>query len=253
MHENTKQCNIYIDEAGDLGFNRGTRWFILSAVVVNSENENDIRKAIKAIKTKLNINAIHFRNLRNFEQRCYVVSELSKCSFKIVNVIIDTTKINLNKIKYNGNSNTTNPSLYLYNYACRYLIERISWILRDSGRQGKIILSSRGTSKDKDLSEYISTKLLSYGSNAICKQITSVCSKSASEWDMLQLADVCATSMFYCHEPNHFGFVSPCYVRPLKKHLYAHNNAITKYGVKYFSDEMAPDKDYFKRKTICEQ
>lgn len=27
-------CTVYIDEAGDLGINRGTQWFILSAVIV---------------------------------------------------------------------------------------------------------------------------------------------------------------------------------------------------------------------------
>lgn len=27
-------CTVYIDEAGDLGYQRGTRWFVLSAVIV---------------------------------------------------------------------------------------------------------------------------------------------------------------------------------------------------------------------------
>ncbi len=36
-------CTVYIDEAGDLGINRGTQWFILSALVVNKSDEFSIR------------------------------------------------------------------------------------------------------------------------------------------------------------------------------------------------------------------
>lgn len=30
-------CTVYIDEAGDLGCNRGTQWFVLSAVIVDKK------------------------------------------------------------------------------------------------------------------------------------------------------------------------------------------------------------------------
>jgi hypothetical protein len=45
-------CTVYIDESGDLGINRGTRWFTLSGVIVNEESESDIRKTIKDIRSK---------------------------------------------------------------------------------------------------------------------------------------------------------------------------------------------------------
>ena len=35
---------VYIDEAGDLGIGRGTRWFVLSAVIVAKEDESAIRE-----------------------------------------------------------------------------------------------------------------------------------------------------------------------------------------------------------------
>ena len=40
------QCTIYIDEAGDLGINRGTRWFVLTSVIVNKESELNIKYVI---------------------------------------------------------------------------------------------------------------------------------------------------------------------------------------------------------------
>lgn len=30
-------CTVYIDEAGDLGIGRGTRWFVLTAVQLSTE------------------------------------------------------------------------------------------------------------------------------------------------------------------------------------------------------------------------
>lgn len=67
-------CTVYIDEAGDLGINRGTQWFILSAIVVNKSDEFSIRDKISSIKSHLNLNEIHFRKLRNYEQKCFVIS-----------------------------------------------------------------------------------------------------------------------------------------------------------------------------------
>ena len=42
------QCTIYIDEAGDLGINRGTRWFVLTSVIVNKESELNIRNILSS-------------------------------------------------------------------------------------------------------------------------------------------------------------------------------------------------------------
>lgn len=157
-----KECTIYIDEAGDLGIGRGTCWFVLSAIIVDKEKEFEIRKKIKSLKSELNLNEIHFRKLRNYEQKCYVTSILNSCDFDLVNVIVDTSKITLNKTERNGT-----PSIVSYNYCCRLLLERVSWLLRDTDRIGDIVLSSRGTSRDGELIEYIGEKLLKYNFNEV--------------------------------------------------------------------------------------
>lgn len=241
----TSDCTIYIDEAGDLGINRGTRWFVLSAVVVNKTAEKNIRQIIKSLKTELNVYEIHFRQLRNYEQKCYVVSVLNTCDFDLINIIVDTSKIALNKTDRNGP-----PSIVSYNYCCRLLLERVSWLLRDSNRTGDIVLSSRGTSRDRELIEYIQ-KLLNYDLNTISNQFNSITSKSASEWDLLQLADVCATSVFHYHETNRYGFITPCYCYRLKDHVYTRSGNSDSYGMKYYASDMKPDSKYFLEKMIC--
>lgn len=241
------KCTLYIDEAGDLGFNRGTQWFVLSGVIVEKNDEPLIRNIMKNIKNKLNMNNIHFRNMK-YEQKAYVVDTLCQGRFKFISIIVDTTKITL-KTKNKDDK----PSFITYNFACRLLLERASWYLRDNKMIADIVLSSRGTSRDGELIEYIREKLLNYDYNQVSNVFHKITAKPAASWDMLQLADVCATSMFYFYEPNRFGLVAPCFIYRMLPFIYSHNQERKNYGVKYYAEEMRPDNNYLKNKTICKK
>ncbi len=204
-----------------------------------------------SIKHELNLDTIHFRALRSFEQRAYVAKELSNSPFEYINVIIDTHKLDLNKLLGNRSDFSEKPSIILYNHSCRYLIERVSWILRDTNRIGDVVLSSRGTSRDGELIDYLNNKLIHYGNNEVSNYFRNIYSKTGASWDMLQLADICATSMFYYHETNRYGFVMPCYTYKLRNSLYKRNGKILKYGMKYYTDFMEPENDYFSSRMIC--
>ncbi|MCL2579355.1 MAG: DUF3800 domain-containing protein [Oscillospiraceae bacterium] len=236
-------CTIYIDESGDLGANRGTKWFVLTAVIVDASDEPNIRNKLKAIKSKLNLQAIHFRNVKDFNKRSYIVNELAGEHFQMANILFDTNQYDKNRMQ---------TERIAYNYICRYLLERVSWLLRDTNRRGKIVLSSRGTSKDGELVGYIRDKLLPYPDNQIVDVFSGVECKQASVWDMLQLADVCATSMFYSHEINGYGFITPCFLYRLREKLYRRDGKLIKYGLKYFKDNMKPPKDNLKNHKVCE-
>ena len=82
-------CTLYIDEAGDLGIGKGSDWFILSGVLIDKQEEPQIRETIKNIRIKLNINEIHFRKMASFDKKSYAVSELSKCHFEYIAIIAD--------------------------------------------------------------------------------------------------------------------------------------------------------------------
>ncbi len=235
-------CTVYIDEAGDLGVARGTRWFVLTAVIVNKSDEPLIRAKIRSIRATLNIPNIHFRNVRNFDKRCYIVKELSDVNFQYVNILFDTDQFVRAKMP---------TERIAYNYICRFLLERVSWLLRDTGREGKIILSSRKTDKDAELLSYIRDRLIPYTDNQVASVFTGFDSKPASTWDMLQLADVCATSMFCSHEINRYGFTTPCFVMRLLPKLYRHNEKLISYGIKYFDKAMMPPNGYLQSRKIC--
>ena len=225
---------IYIDEAGDLGVNRGTRWFVLTAVIVNQEDESLIRSKIKAIRTRLNLQTIHFRNVKDFGRRSYIVRELSNECFSYVNIVFDTSLCDKVKMP---------TERVAYSLICGDLLQRVSLILKGTNRKGNIVLSSRGTSKDNELVEDIRERLTSDSDSLASDVFINAECKQASAWDMLQLADVCATSMFYSHEVNGYGFITPCFVMRLS-HKLCNNSGVDGFdGLIYYSDNMRPPKE----------
>jgi len=138
-------------------------------------------------------------------------------------------------------------------FAFKTLLERVSWILRDTGRKGKIILSGRGTSSDNELVDYIENEIIPHTNNTIADVFTGVGCKQASSWDMLQLADVCATTMFYSHEINGYGFIIPCFAMRLKDNLCSNKDLSDIESIAYYDKKMKPKVAYFKGKQICKQ
>ena len=70
--------------------------------------------------------------------------------------------------------------------------------------------------------------------------------------DLLQLADVCAASMYRSHEPDPLGFIYPCLMNNLKRHLYVYSGQVFKYGIKYYKDDMRPDSEYYEKHAPCD-
>lgn len=235
----------YIDESGDLGVGVGTKWFVLTAVMVRKDDEMRVRAKISKIRSELNINEIHFRKLFDFYKKAYVVAELAGEAFTFANIIIDTSKIDKEKLPDPAN---------VYNFACKILLERVAWFMRNNNGTTDIILSARGTSRDKELISYITTKILPYPDNKIDEQFFGkVTAKHSAEWDLLQLADVCATSTFMAYERHpRWGFTTPCHAIRLRPHLYTANGKIVSYGIKYLYAEMKEEVNGLRRLCPCE-
>ena len=204
----------------------------MTAVIVDKGDEGLIRKRMNAIKVRLNAHDIHMRNINDFMRRAFTVRELRDLPFTFMNVVVDTSKFDVNKIP---------NALVGYNYACRRLLERVSEYLCEKGKKADVVLSSRGTSRDGELIEYITQKLLPYPHNTIeSRAFGCISAKTAATWDMLQLADVCTTSVFLSFEVNGWGIRTPCFFKALEPHLYTKDGMVDKYGIKYLVEEMRP-------------
>lgn len=50
IESNTKEYNVYIDESGDEGINKGSKYFILTALIVDKEKDLEISKKLMKLK-----------------------------------------------------------------------------------------------------------------------------------------------------------------------------------------------------------
>lgn len=228
------KSTVYIDESGDLGQGKGTRWFVIAAVIAAEEKEGRIRNSIREIRERLNLKEIHFRKIHDFNRKIFLVDRLAKEDFTYINVVADTDKMDYSKI----------PSpIIAYNYMCRMLVERVSWFLRDNKREADIILSARGTKRDNELVSYMNMLVGSNNNKIHANAIGNIKAAYANSIDLLQLADVCATTTFLAYEKNDFGIALPCFFRMLESHLYRYKGEVSRYGIKFFNNEMISDEE----------
>ncbi len=67
-----KEYNVYIDESGDEGINKGSKFFILTAIIVDKEKDLEISKSIDQIKENLEMNIktqLHWKLLKGLPNK----------------------------------------------------------------------------------------------------------------------------------------------------------------------------------------
>ena len=215
-----KEYNVYIDESGDEGINKGSKYFILTAIIVAKEKDLEISKSVDIIKKNLELNPkiqLHWKLLKGLPNKNMIMDIISTLDIKIINIIIDTKCIQMI------------PSNNIYNYFSGYLYERICWYMIECGGVANINISSRGNLSKKKLSEYINNnnhKKFDFDFTKI-KQIKIIPNERKK---LLQLADCCCSALFQSlkyHDQTHFE-----YIKKIKNKLYCKNNNLLSYGLK---------------------
>lgn len=215
-----KEYNVYIDESGDEGINKGSKYFILTAIIVEKEKDLEVSKAVDRIKNNLELNLktqLHWKLLKGLPNKNMIMDVISALDIKIINIIVDTKCIQLI------------PSNNIYNFFSGYLYERICWYMIDCNGIANINISSRGNLSKKKLSEYINSnnhKKFNIDATKI-KQIKIIPNERKK---LLQLADCCCSALFQSlkyHDKIHFE-----YICKIKNKLYCKNNNLLSYGLK---------------------
>lgn len=219
-----RNYNIYVDESGDPGINKGSKYFILSALIVEKSLEYKVSLSMDSLKKYLDIQnkALHWNKIKGTEKKLYVLNTLAKQDVVILSVIIDTSHI-----KYIPSSN-------LYTHYLSYLLERITWFLKANCGYSNIYISSRESISRTTLNEYI-FEFNSFKFNINLNRIKNIIVVKNESMNILQYADVVASSLFQSLKYNnniHFK-----YVLILKKLLYSYKDNYLSYGLKIVPKE----------------
>ena len=235
----------YIDESGDPGCGGPFRtksteggqsnFLTLAAYIVRAEYDKQLVKLRDDIRDEIKPKAkrrdLHFQKLKH-EQKIRYCQHLATQRTRIVSVIV-------NKAHLSKREAFSKNTKQLYWYACRLLVERISWLC-DDAREGpdqrrvKLIFSDRGGTPCGEFREYLKNM------RGVDTQIRWSCidenlveSMSHSQRAGLQFADAVASSISWGIEPQQFGNTEARYGRTLKPKIYKSNaGKIAGYGIK---------------------
>lgn len=244
----TNSFRVYIDESGDEGFTflpneqGSSRWLVLSALVFRRENDLlavELARQARELLKKPPRHPLHFRELKH-EQRVPLARMIGQTNARAVSVLIHKPSIpspeNFQQQKYS-----------LYRYACRVLLERVSWLCRDHRRVGhgsgraELIFSNRSAMSYDDLRNYLhQLKADEVHDVRIDWGVIDPALVSAVNHDQLaglQLADALATSVFYAVHKNQYGEVEDRYLKLVSPIIYRRENKIEGYGMKFWCDD----------------
>lgn len=238
----TASFHAFIDEAGDEGFkfldfpSKGSsEWFVISAVVVRETRKlaaaRDWGEFLKPIEDHRKC-PLHFRKLPH-EAKVQACHALSTLPIRALSVCIHKPSL-LKAEALAGNRR-------LHFYAIRFLLERLSWLVRDNSRPGEgdgrcslTFSKCKGLSYE-NLEGYLQ-KIRRGDSKVAWDSLHTdklkVLSHTESIW--LKAVDVTASSTLNALELSHYGFCEDRYVSMLKPLIYNKNGNFLSYGMKIF-------------------
>ncbi|MBQ8473036.1 MAG: DUF3800 domain-containing protein [Bacilli bacterium] len=214
------EYNCYIDESGDEGIRKGSKYFILTAIILKKEDDLKISNAVDRIKENLEMDKkaqLHWKLLKGLPNKNMIMNIINTLDIKIINVIVDTKSIQFI------------PSNNIYNYFSGYLYERICRYMSEVNGIVNINISSRGNLSKEKLNTYLNNnnhKKFNINSDAI-KNIKIIPNERKK---LLQLADCCCSALFQAlkyNDKTHFE-----YIKKIKSKIYVVNNNILSYGLK---------------------
>jgi len=246
----------YIDESGDEGFvfnpdgSGSSRWFVLSAAVIRQANDLQMVSCLKNVREVLQKPAktpLHFVDLKH-EQRVPYIRRVGDLPMRTVSVLVYKPLIT-------EPEKFQNTKYLLYRYATRLLLERVSWLCRDTRKPGEgdgfaeIIFSNRSNMSYDEIRDYL--RLLLRQSEEIPLKVQldhavidpeRIRSVEHSRLAGLQVADAVASGFHFALKVNRYGETEPSYLSHLKKTIYRHKGVAIGYGLKVWPEDFATIK-----------
>ena len=92
----SKEYNVYIDESGDEGIRRGSKYFILTAILVEKRKDLEVAKIVDKIKENLEINIktqLHWNTIKGYPNKLMIVQNIGNANITIINMSLILIKL----------------------------------------------------------------------------------------------------------------------------------------------------------------
>lgn len=233
---------FYGDESGDDGKSigeeipvghRSTEWLVFGGLLVAAEDDAQVRALVKEVKSATGREVLKWGPIKQHKHRLHWVQQVLKLPATAIAVAICKSRLDPAK-------SLISTSHRMYNYGIRLLIERVTWLTRDSSDGegcARIYFHKRATMEKGKLEEYID----------LLKRIPDV----TAEWSCLErfrpvthaqaegtrhadaIAGSVAAALNRCKgKPPHL--TDPGYLYQLSDMLYVRNGNLFSYGLKLY-------------------
>lgn len=238
----------FFDEYGEEGFSdKASEWFVLSAALQAAEELENVRECYATFKQRCDRDDnwhFHFFKCEH-RVRLAFIDAMRPAGYVFMSVAI-------HKASLKTTANFKRP-YFLYFYAAKLLLERISWLCRAQDRflQAAFFSTRRGLKRD-DVNDYMDLlrRKAAGLENAIhwpALRVTQILVEPNKARIGLQLADLKASSVGQALSLHPHGVTEPRYLLELKSHVYSRKNSRLSYGLKFFpklSEEMRREQRF---------
>lgn len=235
--------NAYIDEAGDEGFvtvtlpgQGSSEWLVVGAVIVPKEDDLQLSHAVDDLRMLLKRpppKPLHFRKLGHNAKRA-AMDKLATYDFTFAVVA-------LWKPTQGGKTFPKPP--YMYNWACRLLVERLTWYAEARGRKINLYFSNRASTSYAQLNAYI-TSLQNDPNCEVRANTINDFRPVNQQVKLIQVADFYTSAAFMALESDSFGNAEEDYLLRVKHQLYRRKGNLFSYGFKVWPTSGRDRKRY---------
>ncbi len=185
---------------------------------------------VRAILKRTQRTPLHFRKLKH-EHRLPFVAAVAGAKLRTISILVHKPSI-LEPERFA-------EKYLLYRYACRYLLERVSWYCRDHRQHpeesAKIIFSNRAGMSYDDLRSYLDilrdqTGIFDVRIHWPVIKTDQIVADQHERLMGLQIADAVASGMWYGVEKAPQGFIESRYAEMLQPTVYRHAGKQLGYG-----------------------
>lgn len=222
--------HAYIDEAGQRSSSAASSdHFILSAAVIRDEAVPSAAAFLAQMRIDTNRqpgDTLHWRNIKAHSDKLHLAKSVGQQPW------IGLMSVAVCKRHLTGQ--LSDDLAYMYTF--RFLLERLSWLARETNRELQYTLAHIVRFKIETLREYES-RLRGMSPNE-CKIAWPWVDTRGGKIDqpsrieMLQLADVAASATFAAFEPDRHGNTEQRYLTELAPRLWRRKGNLTSYGLK---------------------
>lgn len=221
--------HAFIDEAGQRSSSaKSSNHFVMSAVLAKDED----LPAAAAFLAQMRIDTgrqpgdtLHWRNIKAHPDKLHLAKRLGEQPWATLSRVV--------VCKRHLSSELTDDQAYLYTF--RFLLERLSWLARDSDRKLHYTLAHIVRFKLERLREYESRLRNEQGCQVAWPSVDPRGGRleQPNRVEMLQAADVVASATFAAIEPDRHGNTEQRYLVEMAPRLYRRGSAaLTSYGFK---------------------